>query len=676
MAVQKQHDVVVDYGDPAVTQGLSVFDKRFDEVFSYDGDDLGATWHPHGSRFRLWAPTASEAFLVLYRTWDAPEPLKTVPMNRDRQGTWTASLEGDWNGTFYTYRVRVGKDWHEAVDPYAKAVGVNGDRGCILDLRETDPPGWNRTRPPSPNPTDAIVYELHIRDLSAHPDSGIVRKGTFLGLAESGTRGPNGIPTGLDHIAGLGVTHVQLLPIFDFATESVDETAPDKSYNWGYDPKNYQVPEGSYATDPYSPAVRIRELKQCIQALHDRGLRVVMDVVFNHVYDWYLMSFGKLVPGYYYRHRADGTLSNGSLCGNECATERPMVRKFIVDSVLHWAKEYHVDGFRFDLMGLMDIDTMNDIRRRLDERDPSILMIGEGWNMETVLPEEKRAIQKHAPRMPRIGHFNDDLRDAIKGSTFVLGEKGFVSGGNGFEDGIRRGVAGCISYDERIQGFAAEPDQCVNYVECHDNHTLWDKLLLSAGEASESGRSAMHRLATAIVLTSQGIPFLHAGQEFMRTKQLDGNSYRSPIETNWLDWARCAERQADVAYVKSVIALRKRHPAFRLRTAEEIRNHLRFEPSPERCVAFTLRHHAGGDAARHLYVLYNANTAPVKVVLPDLGEWHVHFGQAHVASLDGRNLTVNGIGMVVLAVWDERGSGGSRLSDKNDAGGKTGRSGR
>ncbi|MFU1798709.1 type I pullulanase [Paenibacillus azoreducens] len=650
MSVQKEHRVVVDYGEPAVTNGISVFDPEFDSHFAYEGDDLGVHYTPEATTFRLWAPTASEAKVLLYPDWMSTFA-EEMEMKRDQGGTWTFHLEGDNKGIGYTYKVKVGEQWNEAVDPYAKAVGVNGDRGAIVDLAETNPDYWTDDKPSLESPVDAVIYELHLRDLSIHPSSGVSHPGKFIGLAEEGTKGPKNIPTGLDHIRSLGVTHVQLLPMFDYSTESVDESKLDiPQYNWGYDPKNYNVPEGSYSTDPYEPTVRIKELKQMIQTLHDQDLRVIMDVVYNHVYDWYLVNFNKLVPGYYFRFKEDGSLSNGSFCGNEFASERKMARKFIVDSVLHWVKEYHIDGFRFDLMGLMDVETLNEIRRRLDEVDPSILMIGEGWNMDTVLPEEKRACQINAARMPRIGHFNDGLRDAVKGSIFIYPDKGFISGASGFEQDIRMGVAGGIEYDSKLRQFAIEPVQNVNYVECHDNHTMWDKLVLSTEEATDEARRSMHRLGSAIVLTSQGIPFIHAGQEFMRTKNGEENSYKSPDEINWLDWERCAAHIGDVKYMQRLIQLRKEHPAFRLRTSAQIKKHLFFEEAPACCVAYTLRDHAGDDASKHLYVLYHAKAGDTTLKLPALGTWSVLFGEEQVEELQADQIKASGIGMIVLEV--------------------------
>ncbi|AIQ44731.1 pullulanase [Paenibacillus sp. FSL R7-0273] len=650
MSVQKEMKEPIHYGDPAATGGISVFDQEFDQLFSYDGDDLGLSYTPQSSSFCLWAPTAFEAEVVLYHSWEDAAG-EHLPMTREVRGTWRLKISGDLEGKFYTYRVRVGEQWNEAADPYARAVGVNGDRSAILDMSKTNPERWTDEKPLLADPVDAVIYELHLRDLSVHPDSGIVHKSQYLGLTEDGTRGPEGIATGLDHIAGLGVTHVQLLPFYDYATESVDETKLDQPhYNWGYDPKNFNAPEGSYATNPYAPAVRIRELKTMIQALHDRGLRVIMDVVYNHVYDGFRVNFTKLVPGYYLRYKQDGSLSNGSGCGNDVASERLMVSRFIVESVLYWAEEYHIDGFRFDLMGLLDIETMQEIRRRLDQLDPSIMTIGEGWIMDTELAPGKLADQSNAASLPGIGHFNDGFRDAVKGNIFRYGERGFISGKHGLEQEVKTGITGGIVHEQASGQFADEPRQCVNFVECHDNHTLWDKIVLSTPGERDTDRAAMHRLASAMVLTSQGIPFLHAGQEFMRTKDGVENSYKSPVEVNWMDWERCAAHAGDVDYMKRLIALRRAHPAFRLRTAEEIRTQLMFEQSPAGAVAYTLRDHAGGDAAEHLYVLYNANPAGTTLKLPALGEWGILFGGELVSKLAGGVLNVTGTGMVVLAV--------------------------
>jgi pullulanase len=653
MAVQKEIDYEIEYGDLSVTGGLSVFSPEFDETFFYDGEDLGCRYTPDEARFVLWAPTASHAEVVLYESWNAPSG-HTVPMVREDKGVWNVTVPGDWSGRFYTYKAKISGQWNEAVDPYATAVSVNGMRGAIIDMTEANPERWTEDKPSFSHPLDAVIYEVHIRDLTIHPESGIRLKGKYLGACETGAKGPEGIPTGLDHIRSLGVTHVQLLPFYDYSTESVEETKPDERYNWGYDPEHYNAPEGSYSTDPYDPAVRIRELKTLIQACHDQGLRVIMDVVYNHVYDGYRIHFTKLVPGYYLRYKSDGSLSNGSGCGNDTATERPMMRKFIVESVLHWAREYHLDGFRFDLMGLMDITTLNEIRRRLDELDPTLIMIGEGWVMPTELAASKRADQANAYHLPGIGQFNDNLRDALKGSTFAEQAKGFAGGEHGFEQDVRRGIAGAIAYSGQQKGFALEPVQSVAYVEAHDNHTLWDKLCLTNGNEEAAVIKRRHMLASAVALTSQGIAFVHAGQEFMRTKEGDHNSYKSPDRINRMDWGRCALEQDGVEYLRRLIRLRRAHPAFRIRTAEEIRRHLVFEPAPAGCVAFTLRNHANGDSCEHLFVIHNANLNPVELHIPLPGSWSVLLGLGSHGQFDrlrGGPVQVSGLSTVVLGTY-------------------------
>ncbi|WP_054958253.1 type I pullulanase [Paenibacillus dakarensis] len=652
MSVQKDSNAVIDYGDLSVTGGVSVFSEEFDSTFYYEGTDLGLTYTKEKSSFRVWAPTASEAFVMLYEAWDSSFAHK-IPMKRDVKGTWVSSIEGDLSGRYYTYLVRIGKQWNEAVDPYAKAVGVNGDRGAIIDMSETNPERWTADQPEFINAMDAIIYELHIRDYTIHAESGVKNKGKYLGLAETGTRGPEGINTGLDHIKDLGVTHVQVMPFYDFATESIDETRLDEpQYNWGYDPKNYNVPEGSYSTDPYRPETRIRELKQMIQAMHDEGLRVIMDVVYNHVFDGYLINFTKLVPGYYLRYTADRQLSNGSGCGNDTASERKMMRKFIVESILYWAGEYNIDGFRFDLMGLLDKETMNEIRHRLDEVDPSIIMLGEGWIMETELAKDLRANQLQAKEMPRIAHFNDGFRNTVKGDVFVADKKGFISGGTSLETEMKKAIAAGIQYNSEITSFAIEPDQTVNYVECHDNHTLWDKIELSTMGENNEVRQAMHRLASSILLTSQGIPFIHAGQEFYRSKGGEENSYNLSDEVNQLDWKRAAEHRDAIQFMKQLIKLRHEHPAFRMKDAASIRTHLVFEEAPQHAVAYSIRNHANGDPEKHLYVLHYAGRSAAQVNLPNLGSWEILFGKEFVEQYNDSIIRVNGIGTVVLGCRD------------------------
>lgn len=651
MAVQKELDYKIVYGDPEVSGGISVFAKEFDEHFYYEGDDLGCTFTKQQTVLKLWAPTASEAYVKLYDRWDG-EAVDELKMERQEKGVWVLKLEGDFEGKLYTYKVKISDQWNEACDPYAKAVAVNGDRAAIIDLSKTNPNEWSDDKPVLDWATDAIIYELHVRDLSIHPLSGIHNKGKFLGLAEEGTKGPNGIKTGLDHIKDLGVTHVQLLPIYDYSTDSVDETKLDQpQFNWGYDPKNYNAVEGSYATDPYDPACRIKELKQLVQTLHQNELRVIMDVVYNHVFDAYRMNLMKLVPGYYFRYNEDGTLADGSACGNDTASERKMVRKFIVDSVVYWAKEYKLDGFRFDLMGLHDVETMNEIRARLDEIDPSIITIGEGWVLSTPLADDQKANQTNAKQMPRIAHFNDSIRDGVKGSVFFEHEGGFVNGNPNMVLEVKKGIAGGIHYSNEIVTFAEEPVQTVTYVEAHDNNTVWDKLMFTNPTDSIEVRKQRHKLATAIVLTSQGIAFLHAGQEFMRTKGGDENSYKSSTQVNQLDWERCAEYQDEVAFVKQLITIRKEHAAFRMKTSEQIRNHLFFEESVGNSVVFTLRNHANGDKAKNILVAHNGNPETITVKIPQAQEWEVMLGN-NIVNEQESTLTIEPLSSVILKTSD------------------------
>ncbi len=625
--------------------------KKFDELFYYDGDDLGNVYTPSETKFRLWAPTASEAKLVIYKKWDDQTGTE-IPMKKGEKGTWTAELKDDQKGIFYTYKVKIGEKWSEAVDPYVRATSVNGDKGAVVDLNETDPKGWKGDKKPKlNNPEDSIIYELHVRDLSIQAESGIKNKGKYLGVAESGTRGPKGVKTGLDHIKDLGVTHVQFLPIFDYNT--VDETKlSEPQFNWGYDPKNYNVPEGSYSTNPYEPTVRITELKQMIQALHDNDLRVVMDVVYNHMYDAAGSNFQKLVPGYYYRYNEDGTLANGTAVGNDTASERKMMRKFMVDSVTYWAKEYNLDGFRFDLMGIHDVATMNAIREAVNKIDPSIILHGEGWDLNTPLTPELKANQKNAYKMPGIAHFNDNIRDGLKGSVFIDKDNGFVNGKQNMEERIRKGIIAEIDSDEQVSTYQ-DPEQVLTYFEAHDNHTLWDKLELTNPEDSEEVRKQMHKLASSVVLTSQGIPFLHAGQEFMRTKYGDHNSYKSPDAINQMDWVRRAAFDKEVNYMKGLIELRNSHPAFRMTTAEQIRKNLTFIGAPKNAVAFTLDGRATGDKAKQLVVAHNANRESVEITLPSNGPWKVlvdgeRAGNKVLYVVKGNKITVPALSSFIL----------------------------
>jgi pullulanase len=606
-----------------VEPGKIFASPRFDEVYYYAGNDLGVTYSAEASKFRFWSPTASEVLLKYKRLTDGE--WQTAAMTTDVNGTWVATVDGDLNGMEYVYNVTNSGMAYDIVDPYAKAVTVNGKTGAVVDLTGTEPDNWSADEGPAiENPTDAVIYELHVRDFSTHASSGITEanKGKFLAFTETGTTTPDGQATGIDHLKELGVTHVHLLPSFDYA--SLDETT-SVGFNWGYDPLNYNAPEGTYSTDATQPALRIREFKQAVQAMHSNGIGVIMDMVYNHTGPTADSNLNRAVPGYYYRMTASGGFANGSACGNETASERAMVRKFIVDSVTYWASNYHIDGFRFDLMGLHDIDTMNAIRNALDEIDPSIIMYGEGWTAGTTpLPMSQQALKASMSQMDeRIAAFSDDIRDGIKGSVFNAADPGYVSGYYGRKEQIKFGVAASVQHDQidvsRLANssnfWAAAPSQTITYASAHDNLTLWDKLLASTPNATEEEHLAMNRLSAAIVLTSQGIPFIHAGEEIARTKDGDENSYKSPDSVNQIKWDTKTERRELFDFYKGLIALRKSNPAFRLTTAEDIRNNLVFLDTEAQTLAYTL----GGETL----VAFNADSDEREITLPMDGIWAV-----------------------------------------------------
>ena len=600
----------------------------------YRGNDLGVTFSGSAITLKVWSPPAQQMKLKLYKTSTDNDLAEEVTCKKDPTGVWTASLRPDRKNLYYTFQANVlGKWCDETPDPYVKAAGVNGKRGQLVDLRETNPPGWENDRSPAmKNPTDAILYELHIRDLSIAPNSGIKHKGKFLGLTETGTTNGHGQSTGIDHIADLGVTHVHLLPAFDFC--SVDESKPDvPQFNWGYDPQNYNVPEGSYATDAENGKVRIREFKQMIQAMHQKGLRVVMDVVYNHTGRTHDSSFDRLVPGYYYREwEKDDAYSNGSGCGNEIASDRAMVRKFIIESVVYWTKEYHVDGFRFDLMAIHDLETMNQVSAALHAIDPSIIIYGEGWTAgDTPLPEKYRSLKVNAAKMNGIAVFSDDIRDAVKGSVFEDKSTGFASGNAGVTETVKFGIVAAgehpqldyskMSYTKAP--YTTNPGEVINYVSCHDNNTLYDKLKISRPDAPEQELIRMHKLANTIVLTSQGIPFLHAGVEMKRTKGGEHNSYNKPDSVNRINWDWKFENRELLAYYKDLIALRKAHPAFRMADSEMVKKNLLFLPVTDpQLIAYQLKDHANNDPWKQIIVIFNGSEVEKQVALPE-GTWSV-----------------------------------------------------
>lgn len=619
--------------------------QKFDyEV--YTGNDLGAVYSPKMTRFKVWAPEAESVKLNLYKQGEGDNLIDQHIMKKSANGTYVFEKQGDCNGIYYTYTVVNHGEEQEAVDPYTKAAGVNGQRGMVINLAKTNPQGFEMDGYRNPEHiTDAIIYEGSVRDFTMDESSDVFHNGKFLGLTEANTTNHFGEATALDYISGLGVTHVQILPAFDF--ETVDEKNQKAQYNWGYDPDNYNVPEGSYAVSPYDGAVRIQEMKQMVLALHSRGIGVIMDVVFNHTYRRDDSNLQKIVPGYYYRSDETG-YTNGSGCGNEVASDRPMVQKLIVDSLIYWAKEYHIDGFRFDLMGVLDIDTMNVIAERLKEIRPDIYLYGEGWNGgPSSLAEEKRAFKASAKKMPGIGMFNDDIRDTIKGSVFYDDHLGFVNGGTHLENALRYGITGAVAHPQvdydayGSKPWAKEPGQSINYVSCHDNYTLWDKLSVSCPEASEEKKKAMNRLCAAIVFTSQGVPFIQAGEEFLRSKPLPEkkgfaeNSYNMPDAVNSIKWDNIHEYPDMIAYYKGLMALRKAHPVFRMQSEAEMTQNLCFlSDTPENVVAYLLKGKGADDTPENILVIFNGNDEEILYNLPE-GKWKILVDDK-TAGVDGK----------------------------------------
>lgn len=621
--------------------------QKFDyEV--YTGNDLGAVYSPKMTRFKVWAPEAESVKLNLYKQGEGDNLIDQHIMKKSANGTYVFEKQGDCNGIYYTYTVVNHGEEQEAVDPYTKAAGVNGQRGMVINLEKTNPQGFELDGYRNPEHiTDAIIYEGSVRDFTMDESSGVFHNGKFLGLTEANTTNHFGEATALDYISGLGVTHVQILPAFDF--ETVDEKNQKAQYNWGYDPDNYNVPEGSYAVSPYDGAVRIQEMKQMVLALHSRGIGVIMDVVFNHTYRRDDSNLQKIVPGYYYRSDETG-YTDGSGCGNEVASDRPMVQKLIVDSLIYWAKEYHIDGFRFDLMGVLDIDTMNVITERLKEIRPDIYLYGEGWNGgPSSLAEEKRAFKASAKKMSGIGMFNDDIRDTIKGSVFYDDHLGFVNGGTHLENALRYGITGAVAHPQvdydayGSKPWAKEPGQSINYVSCHDNYTLWDKLSVSCPEASEEKKKAMNRLCAAIVFTSQGVPFIQAGEEFLRSKPLPEkkgfaeNSYNMPDEVNSIKWDNIHEYPDMIAYYKGLMELRKAHPVFRMQSEAEMTQNLCFlSDTPENVVAYLLKGKGADDTPENILVIFNGNDEEILYNLPE-GKWKILVDDK-TAGADGKKI--------------------------------------
>ena len=607
----------------------------YDKYPSYYGSDLELVYTPEQSVFTLWAPSADRVRLNLYASGEEGDPEEHVEMEKAGYGTWRIHIDRDLKGSFYTFQIEKNGKWlNETPGIWAKAVGINGNRAAVIDWNETNPDGWKSDRSPELKMySDIILYELHHRDFSIAPDSGIENKGKFLALTETGTKTPEGEATGLDHLKELGVTHIHILPSFDFAT--VDETKLDENhYNWGYDPKNYNVPDGSYSTDPANPVVRIREFKEMVKSLHQNGFRIVLDVVYNHTASTDHSNFDLTVPGYFYRQNADGSYSNASGCGNETASEREMVRHYIIESVKFWAREYHIDGFRFDLMGIHDIETMNRLRSELLEIDPTIFVYGEGWvAADSPLPFEQRAVKENVGQMEGIGVFNDEFRDGLKGSTFDEQEPGYASGNiNGHFEPVKYGIVGGTDHPQVDYGgllycnapYAGAPSQMINFVSCHDGYTLVDKLKLSVqGDHATDELIPIDKLVHTVLLTAQGIPFIRSGEEIMQDKQGEPNSYKSPDSINRIDWSLKAKNREVFDFIRGLIALRKAHPAFRIPTVEGLQQWLRFmDTGDSGVIAYTLGEYANNDEWKEILVAYNGNRHEVEIGIPE-GEWNV-----------------------------------------------------
>ncbi len=608
------------------------------------------TYTPAQTTFRLFAPKKAKVSVEIGSSFLSTEaaPNQKFKMRLGKDGIWTVTVNQDLKDHTYWFEV----DGKKSVGVFAKAVGVNSSYGVVADLSKTNPDGWgNDQRPVVKSPSDLVIYEMHHRDFSIDESSGLKNKGKFLALTE---------PKAIRHLKDLGVNAVHILPSYDFG--SVNEMRlQDNKYNWGYDPVNYNVPEGSYSTNPYDPMSRIREFKQMVQALHKAGIRVILDVVYNHTYDIENSNFQKTYPDYYYRKNVDGTYSNGSGCGNETASEQPMMRRFMIESVKYWINEYHIDGFRFDLMGCHDIETMNAIRKAVDEIDPTIFIYGEGWSAgQCAYPLEKLGVKANTALMPRIAAFSDEIRDGLRGPFSDDTKGAFLAGLQGEEESIKFGIAGCIDHPQvdmqkvnySKKAWATEPTQMISYVSCHDDMCLVDRLKASVPGISTDEIIRLDLLAQTAVFTSQGVPFMLSGEEMLRDKKGVHNSFESPDSINHLDWDNLKRYPQVFQYYKNLIQLRKDHPAFRLGSADLVRKHLEFldvtnysSPAGEAgvgssLIAFRLKDYAGGDKWKDIYVFLNSNRETVKVSLP-YGSYETVCDDGRISETGIRHFTGN-----------------------------------
>lgn len=623
-------------------------DAMYSTFETYDGNDLELVVDSKGTHFTLWSPEAQEAHVLLYPTDRNSAATDTLAMKRSERGTWRVSVPEQLYGKFYTFQIKYKGKWlDETPGVWAKAVGTNGHRAAIINFADTNPEGWANDRGPAlKNINDAVIYEMHHRDFSMHPSSGIVNKGKFLALTEEGTRSLLDDKTGIDHLKELGITHIHILPSYDY--NSVDESQlPSNQYNWGYDPYNYNAPEGSYSTNPAEPETRVREMKEMVKALHDNGIGVIMDVVYNHTAQNDDSNFSLTAPGYYYRHRDDGSYSDASGCGNETASERQQMRDFIINSVKYWADEYHIDGFRFDLMAIHDIETMNEVAAELKKINPDIFVYGEGWTAgDSPLPVEKRALKDNVYKMPQVAVFSDDLRDAVKGHYTNAADRGFATGKPGNEETVKIGIVAATDHPQvdyskgnnSKKPYALSPTQVINYVSCHDDLTLTDKLIKSLPDESTADRQRAAKLAQTIVFTSQGTPFMFAGEEIFRDKKGVHNSYKSPDSINAIDWSKKHENADLFNYYRELIKLRKSHPAFRMTTAEDVAKHIVFDNTNNEpnLISYSIKDNANGDVWKEIKLIFNGSDDSKEVKVPK-GNWIV-------VAQDGQ-LNAEGLGM-------------------------------
>lgn len=622
---------------PSASLAQSKFDAQFIEYPTYSGDDLELLVDNSGTHFRLWSPKAQEARVNLYDNGNTGKPYKVIPMKFDAaNGTWTASEPEQLYGKFYTFQIKWDGKWKdETPGVWAKAVGVNGKRAAIIDFAKTNPEGWDKDKGPAvKNFSDVIVYEMHHRDMSMDPSSGIANKGKFLALTEEGTVTPLGEKTGIDHLKELGITHVHILPSYDY--NSVDEMNLQKNvYNWGYDPQNYNAPEGSYSTNPSDPETRVREMKEMIKALHDAGIGVIMDVVYNHTAQNDESNFELTAPGYYHRHWDDGRYSDASGCGNETASDLQQMRDYIINSTKYWADEYHVDGFRFDLMAIHDTETMNQVAAELKKINPDIFVYGEGWTAgDSPLEKDRRALKENVSKMTDIAVFSDDLRDAVKGHYTDAADRGFATGKPGLEETVKIGIVAAtphpqVDYSKGANSkfpYASSPEMIVNYVSCHDDLSLTDKLHESMKGEPEENMLDAAKLAQTIVFTSQGTPFMFAGEEIFRDKKGIHNTYNCPDSVNAIDWTNKSKYRDQFDYYRGLTALRKAHPAFRMTTADDIARHLVFDKidssKTPNLISYSLKDHANGDKWQEIKVVFNGASTPQTVNVKK-GDWKI-----------------------------------------------------